>query len=107
MQLTKVTGVHHLCKHNAIKCLLKDILYFRSKSHYGNLFEKAKYEKEFLKKKRQKAMEVQHANQQEAFLLVMFGLVGLFIFLVARGPSDFDTDRTPYQHNQTDANTEQ
>lgn len=65
-----------------------------SKSHYGDLFERAKYERDFLRKKREKQVDKEHTNKQETFLYIMFAIGGLFIFLVAHGTTDYDLDRT-------------
>uniref|UniRef100_A0A2A4JD33 J domain-containing protein n=2 Tax=Heliothis virescens TaxID=7102 RepID=A0A2A4JD33_HELVI len=65
-----------------------------SKHHYGSLFEKSRYEKEYLKKKREKQIDTEHSNRQEAFLYFIVCLGGLFIFLVSQGTTNYDLDRT-------------
>lgn len=58
------------------------------------MFERAKYERDFLRKKREKQIDKEHTNKQETFLYIMFAIGGLFIFLVAHGTTDYDLDRT-------------
>ncbi|PZC83455.1 hypothetical protein B5X24_HaOG207438 [Helicoverpa armigera] len=65
-----------------------------AKNHYGTLFEKRKYEKEFLKKKRAKDMDIDISNRQEAFLYFLVGMASLFLFFVSQGTTDYDLDKT-------------
>ncbi|KAJ8712929.1 hypothetical protein PYW08_008233 [Mythimna loreyi] len=77
-----------------------------SKNHYGDLFEKSKYDREFLRKKREKKLDTEHSNRQEVFLYVMFGIGGLFLFLVTQGTTDYDLDKTALKHSNTNTETQ-
>ncbi|XP_063628829.1 dnaJ homolog subfamily C member 30, mitochondrial-like [Cydia splendana] len=65
-----------------------------SKNHYGDVFKKSQYDKEILRKKREKQMDAVHSNRQEATIYILFALTGLFFALVLRGQSEYDVDRT-------------
>ncbi|KAJ0173102.1 hypothetical protein K1T71_011278 [Dendrolimus kikuchii] len=64
-----------------------------SKQHYGDLFEKAKYDKELLRKKREKQAEAQVSNRQEGIIYMLFALGSLVMLLVFQG-NDYDRDVT-------------
>lgn len=66
---------------------------FRSKQHYGDLFQKAKYDKELLRKKREKQNEAKISNHQEGIIYMLFVLGGL-IMLLAFHKNDYDSDVT-------------
>lgn len=85
--------------------LVNHISCFRSKNHYGDLFEKSKYDREFLRKKQVKQMETAESNRQEIFLYVMIGIGGLFVFLIAQGTTDYDLDKTTQKHQHTNTST--
>ncbi|CAG9791497.1 unnamed protein product [Diatraea saccharalis] len=61
-----------------------------SKSHYGDLFQKSKREREIISKRKQTTEQRQVANRQEAIMYVLFAIGGLFVFLVAHGKDDYD-----------------
>ncbi|KAL0818313.1 hypothetical protein ABMA28_008796 [Loxostege sticticalis] len=61
-----------------------------SKNHYGDLFQKAQYDKEQLRKQRAKKEGAQNVVSQEALMYMIFGLAGLFIVLVVNGTDDYD-----------------
>ncbi|CAH0595302.1 unnamed protein product [Chrysodeixis includens] len=72
-----------------------------AKNHYGDLFERAKYERDFLRKQHEKQVDKEHTNKQETFLYIMFAIGGLFMFLVIHGTTDYDLDRTSQKKNQS------
>lgn len=79
---------------------------FRSKNHYGDLFQKAQYDKAELKKQRQKRSDATQAASQETLMYVICALGGLFFFFVLNGTADYDQDiikdRNPKQTESTD-----
>ncbi|KAF9796592.1 hypothetical protein SFRURICE_012685 [Spodoptera frugiperda] len=75
-----------------------------SKNHYGDLFEKAKYDKEFIRKKQEKQLDFEQSNKQELFMFVMVGLGGLFLFLVGQGKTDYDKDTIAQNKNDIRTN---
>lgn len=77
---------------------------FRSKNHYGDLFEKAKYDKEFIRKKQEKQLDFEQSNKQELFMFVMVGLGGLFLFLVGQGKTDYDKNTIAQNKNDIRTN---
>lgn len=75
-----------------------------SKNHYGDLFEKAKYDKEFIRKKQEKQLDFEQSNKQELFMFVMVGLGGLFLFLVGQGKTDYDKNTIAQNKNDIRTN---
>lgn len=73
-----------------MRFLLCHFVFFRSKNHYGDLFQKAQYDKEQLRKQRAKKEGAQNVVSQEALMYMIFGLAGLFIVLVVNGTDDYD-----------------
>ncbi|CAB3220368.1 unnamed protein product [Arctia plantaginis] len=64
-----------------------------AKNHYSNLYEKSKYEKEFLKKKQEKQADATVAHTQETAMFVAILLGGLFVMFAINGTSDYDKDQ--------------
>lgn len=71
-----------------------------AKSHYNNLYEKAQYEKEFLKKKRMKQEDAAVAHQQEILMMAIFVMTSLCIFMVIQGTDSYDKDLISKQNSK-------
>ncbi|CAH2052170.1 unnamed protein product, partial [Iphiclides podalirius] len=70
-----------------------------SKEHYGRLLQKSIYEKEFIKNKRAKEVDVNQSNHQELLIYIMFIIGCLFILMVAHGEADYDRNKLRDQNS--------
>lgn len=64
-----------------------------SKNHYGDLFKKAQYDKDLLRKKMANRRAITQSTRQEALLYLIFALGSLFVVLVVNGKADYDQDK--------------
>lgn len=65
-----------------------------SKQHYGDLFQRAQYEKELLRKKRQKQNDAKISDRQEGIIYILFAIASLVMLLILHGTADYDNDMT-------------
>ncbi|XP_053617710.1 dnaJ homolog subfamily C member 30, mitochondrial-like isoform X2 [Plodia interpunctella] len=74
-----------------------------AKNHYGDLFKKAKYDREIIKQKKAKRQAISETTHQEAMLYLVFAICGLFLMFVVNGTADYDKDLIKRNtENQTD-----
>ncbi|RVE46882.1 hypothetical protein evm_008443 [Chilo suppressalis] len=65
-----------------------------SKSHYEDLFQRSKQEKQTIKSMKRKQDEHRHAHKQEAIIYLILLVCCLFAFLVLNGLDDYDSVKT-------------
>ncbi|XP_075983391.1 uncharacterized protein LOC142981390 [Anticarsia gemmatalis] len=75
-----------------------------AKNHYSTLYEKSRYDKEYIRQRRVKLEESRIAHRQETVMLIMFIIGSLFIVLVIQGTTDYDVDKTNNSSNEQNEN---
>ncbi|XP_028157659.1 dnaJ homolog subfamily C member 30, mitochondrial-like [Ostrinia furnacalis] len=64
-----------------------------AQQHYGNMFKKAQYEREQVRKIKIKKQDISQSYRQEAVMYCIFAIGGLFLLLVVNGTTDYDEDK--------------
>ncbi|KAG6442995.1 dnaJ homolog subfamily C member 30, mitochondrial [Manduca sexta] len=65
-----------------------------SKQHYGDLFQKQKYDRQMNKIKWEKREHMQQDINQETFIYLLLLLTGVIFMVISGATSDYDVDKT-------------